>query len=115
MKIMMLACMALAMCAQNPQSGAQSQSGTQAQGSQNSQNTPSTQNAQNAKGNQTMQGKVSKDAKTLTTDNDSQKHNVNNPDALKDYEDQDVAVIVHVDPDTGTIHIIQVEPAPPQQ
>ena len=108
MKIMMLACMALAMCALNPQLRAQSQSGTQAQ------NTPSTQNGQNANGNQTMQGKVSKDAKSLTTDNDSQKHNVNNPDALKDYEDQDVAVLVQVDPDTGTIHIIQVEPTHPQ-
>jgi hypothetical protein len=108
MKIMMLACMALAMCAQ---SVAQSQSGTQSQGSQNSQNTPSTQNAN---GNQTMQGKVSKDATTLTTDNDSQKHNVNNPDALKDYKDQNVAVLVHVDPDTGTIHIIRVEPTHPQ-
>jgi hypothetical protein len=30
-------------------------------------------------------------------------------DALKDYEDQHVAVIVAVDPDTGDLHIIQVE------
>jgi hypothetical protein len=34
---------------------------------------------------------------------------VNNPDALKDYEDQHAAVIVAVDPDTGDLHIIQVE------
>jgi hypothetical protein len=35
---------------------------------------------------------------------------VNNPDALAGHEGQHVVVLVHVDPDTGTIHITQLEP-----
>ena len=30
------------------------------------------------------------------------------PEELKDYENQHVAVLVHVDPDSGTIHIAQI-------
>ena len=125
MKIMMTACITLAMLAftweqacetdkrQNSalsQSSAQNQSSTQGQNSQATQTSQSSQNTQNASSNQSVEGKVSSDGETLTTDNDSKTHSVNNPDALKDYEDQDVAVLVHVDPDTGAIHIIQVEP-----
>ena len=67
------------------------------------------QNQANAKNNQNMSGKVSSDGKTFTNDDDSKKYRVNNPSALQDYEDQHVAVIVAVDPDTGDLHIIQVE------
>ena len=71
------------------------------------------QNQANAKNNKNMSGKVSSDGKTFTNDVDSKKYKVNNPSALQDYEDQHVAVIVAVDPDTGDLHIIQV--AVPQQ
>ena len=67
------------------------------------------QNQANAKNNKNMSGKVSSDGKTFTNDVDSKKYRVNNPSALQDYEDQHVAVIVAVDPDTGDLHIIQVE------
>ena len=71
------------------------------------------QNQANAKNNKNMSGKVSSDGKTFTNDVDSKKYRVNNPSALQDYEDQHVAVIVAVDPDTGDLYIIQVE-VPPQ-
>jgi pectin methylesterase-like acyl-CoA thioesterase len=67
------------------------------------------QNQANAKNNKNMSGTVSFDGKTFTNDVDSKKYRVNNPSALQDYEDQHVAVIVAVDPDTGDLHIIQVE------
>lgn len=67
------------------------------------------QNQANAKNNENMSGKVSSDGKTFTNDVDSKKYRVNNPSALQNYEDQHVAVIVAVDPDTGDLHIIQVE------
>ena len=69
----------------------------------------SQQNQTNAKNDKNMSGKVSSNGKTFTDNADSKKYQVNNPDALKDYEDQHVAVIVAVDPDTGDLHIIQVE------
>jgi hypothetical protein len=69
----------------------------------------SQQNQTNAKNDKNMSGKVSSNGKTFTDDADSKKYQVNNPDELKDYEDQHVAVIVAVDPDTGDLHIIQVE------
>ena len=71
------------------------------------------QNQANAKNNKNMSGKLSSDGKTFTNDVDSKKYKVNNPSALQNYEDQHVAVIVAVDPDTGDLHIIQVEA--PQQ
>ena len=73
-----------------------------------SQQTQSQTNANT--GNKNMSGKVSSKGKNFTNDADNKKYKVDNPNALKDYEDQDVAVIVHVDPDTGDLHIIQVEP-----
>jgi hypothetical protein len=69
----------------------------------------SQQNQANAKNDKNMSGKVSPNGKTFTDDADSKKYQVNNPDALKDYENQHVAVIVALDPDTGDLHIIQVE------
>ena len=72
-----------------------------------SQQTQSQTNANT--GNKNMSGKVSSNGKNFTNNADSKKYKVDKPNALKDYEDQDVAVIVHVDPDTGDLHIIQVE------
>ena len=67
------------------------------------------QNQANAQNNKNMAGKVSSDGKTFTIDADSKKYHVNNPSALQDYEDQHVAVIVTVDPNTADLHIIQVQ------
>ena len=47
-------------------------------------------------------------------DKDNKKNSVDNPDALKGREGQHVAIIVRVDPDTGDLHIVQVE-LPQQQ
>lgn len=82
---------------------------------QPNQSQPNDANAKqaNAQNDKNMSGKVSSNGKTFTSDADSKKYQVNNPDALKDYEDQHVAVIVAVDPDTGDLHIIHVEA--PQQ
>jgi hypothetical protein len=61
-----------------------------------------------------MSGKVSSDSKSITT-SDNKTYTVDNPDALKGQEGQQVALIVALDPDTNTVHIIQVQPPTPQQ
>jgi hypothetical protein len=88
------------------------QNNTQSSGSQEQQQ----QNAQTSQnqGNQNMSGKVSSDAKNFKDDQNNQNYKVDNPNSLQSYEGQHVALIVHVDPDTNTIHIMQVEPAPQQ-
>jgi hypothetical protein len=63
---------------------------------------------QSAQADQNMSGKVSNNGKTFTNDSDSKSYTVGNPDALKDYQDQHVAVLFHVDPETGAIHITQI-------
>jgi hypothetical protein len=68
----------------------------------------------NSKAGQNMSGNVSSNGKNFVNDKDGKKYKVDNPDALKDHEGQHVAIIVHVDPDTGDLHIIQVE-VPDQQ
>jgi hypothetical protein len=96
------------------QSSAQ-QSGTQS-GQASQQNNQSTQtnagSTQNSGSTQKMSGKVSRDGKNFVNDSDSKSYSVNNPNALQDYENQHVAMIVQVDPDDNVIHIISV--APPQ-
>jgi hypothetical protein len=82
------------------------QSGSQSQST--GQNTQSGKSADNQ--NQTMVGKVSSDAKNFTNSSDSKNYKVDNPNALQSSEGQNVAVLVHVDPDTGTIHVLQLEP-----
>ncbi|MCU1254433.1 MAG: hypothetical protein JWM83_732 [Candidatus Angelobacter sp.] len=57
---------------------------------------------------QKMTGTVSKDGKSFTSDSDSKKYKVSNPDALQGHEGQQVSLILAVDPDTNTVHIIQV-------
>ena len=87
---------------QNPQNqpNAQSQSSTSQSGSQ---------------GQQQMSGKISKNGKTFTSDNDNKSYKVENPSALDGQEGQHVTVLVTQDPDTGDLHIIHiVTPAPPQ-
>jgi hypothetical protein len=78
---------------------AQSQGQSPNQGNQGSQ-------AQNANG-KNISGTVSHDRKTFKNDANNKNYKVDNPDALKGEEDQHVAVIVAVDPDTNTSHIIQ--------
>lgn len=68
----------------------------------------------NAKSNQNMSGNVSANGKNFLNEKDNKKYKVDNPDALKGHEGQHVAIIVHVDPDTGDLHIMQVE-VPDQQ
>jgi len=86
--------------------------GTQASAQTGNQQNQTDQNQASSKPGE-MAGNVSSNGKTFTNDKDSKDYKVDNPDALKGHEGQHVAVIVHVDPDTGVIHIMQVE-APPQ-
>ena len=58
---------------------------------------------------QHMSGTVSRDGKTVTSNN--QTYTVGNPDALQNYAGQPVALVVHVDPDSNVIHILTVTPA----
>ena len=94
------------------------QTSAQQSGSQQDQNYPNQNqndtNQNNAKSNQNMSGSVSSNGKSFTNDKDNKNYKVDNPAALKGHEGQHVAVIVHVDPDTGFIHIMQVE-VPDQQ
>lgn len=115
-KMLITICLALGFCAStliaqdtSSQSSSQgNQSGSQAspstQGSQGSQNSSQSNSGQNQK----MSGKVSSDGKTLSSN--GQNYTVNNPDSLKGSEGQDVTVLVAVDPDTNTIHIIHLLP-----
>ncbi len=90
------------------QSSAQ-QSGTQS-GQASQLDNQSTQT--NSGSTRKMSGKVSHDGKSVVNDSDNKSYSVNNPNALQNYEDQHVAMIVMVDPDENVIHIISV--APPQ-
>ncbi|MFY9793443.1 MAG: hypothetical protein WA474_12745 [Candidatus Sulfotelmatobacter sp.] len=83
----------------------------QQSGSQQGQNYPSQSNTSS---NQNMSGNVSSNGKTFTNDKDNKSYKVDNPATLKGHEGQHVAVIVHVDPDTGVIHVMQVA-VPDQQ
>jgi hypothetical protein len=91
--------------ASSQQSGKQQNQTDQNQASQNQANT---------KGGQNMSGSVSSNGRNFVSDKDNKKYKVDNPDALKGHEGQHVAVIVRVDPDTGDLHIMQVE-LPDQQ
>jgi uncharacterized protein YxeA len=89
--------------------------GTQAFAQQSdSQQNQTNQNQANANGSQNMSGRVSSSGKNFTNDKDSKSYKVDNPEALKGHEGEHVAVIVHVDPDTGVIHILQTA-VPDQQ
>src|SRR5258707_15241451 len=91
---------------QSGQSGQSGQMGTQ--GSQSSQ----TSQMDHKHKQQKMSGKVSSDSKTITTDS-NKTYTVDNPEALKGQEGQQVALIVALDPETNTVHIIQVQPPAP--
>jgi uncharacterized protein HemX len=96
--------LSLAVFAQSQQDQTSGQ-GTQAtQGSQGQNDITKATNGKN------MSGTVSHNGKTFKNDADSKQYKVDNPDTLKGKEDQHVAMIVAVDPDSNTIHIIQVEP-----
>ena len=96
--------LSLAVFAQSQQDQTSGQ-GTQAtQGSQGQNDTTKATNGKN------MSGTVSHNGKTFKNDADSKQYKVDNPATLKGKEDQHVAMIVAVDPDSNTIHIIQVEP-----
>ena len=68
-----------------------------------------TSSGTNTKG-KNMSGTVSHDATSFKSDTDSKKYKVDNPQALSGKEGEHVAVLVAVDPDTNTIHIMQVVP-----
>jgi hypothetical protein len=87
------------------------QSGNQA--AQDNQSQATTQSGQRMSGNasnlnQNMSGKVSNHGKTFTNDQ-GQSYKVDDPEALTNYDNQQVGLIVHVDPDTGDIRIIQLQ------
>jgi anionic cell wall polymer biosynthesis LytR-Cps2A-Psr (LCP) family protein len=63
---------------------------------------------------QNVEGKVSKDGKRFVNDKDQKSWKVDNPDMTKGHENQQVAMVVVVDPDTNEIHIISLEPESPQ-
>lgn len=63
-----------------------------------------------AKTQQNVEGKVSKDGKRFVNDKDQKSWKVDNPDMTKGHENQQVAMVVVVDPDTNEIHIISLEP-----
>jgi hypothetical protein len=90
------------------QGSSQDQSGSQHQAtpSQSGQNQPDNTST----GAQNMSGTVSQDGKTFTSDRDSQKYRVDNPEAFKGREDQHVAFLVEVDPGNNVIHIMESEP-----
>ena len=92
---------------------ANAQSSPQQSGNQVDQATPDNQSTQTTSGStQKISAKVSHNGKKVVSDKENKSYNVQNPAALKDYEDQDVALVVQIDPDSNTIHIISV--APPQ-
>ena len=99
--------------AQSQDTSGQSSSGQSSTSSQGSQSQGSQGQAGQGQSGQAMTGKVSKDRKSFTSDKDNKTYAVSNPDALQGQEGQHVAVLVAVDPDTNTIHIVQLE-APPQ-
>jgi hypothetical protein len=92
---------------------AQSQDQTSGQGSQATQGSQSQPDTTKASAGKNMSGTVSHDGKSFKNDADSKKYKVDNPDTLKGKEDQHVTMIVAVDPDTNTVHIIEVQQ--PQQ
>src|SRR5437660_7971412 len=119
MKILMLIalCVSLSVAtlAQNSgqstsQSGSQATQGSQSQGSQSQGSQAQTSTSTSTSGSQNMSGTVSHDRKSFTNDKNNKQYRVDNPDALQGQADQHVARIVHVDPDSNVIHIIQVEP-----
>jgi len=92
---------------------AQDQSSSQGQSGQSSQSQASQGSQTSSSGNTNMSGTVSKNGNQFTNDQNNQTYKISNPDALQGHEGQHVAVMVHYDPDTNTIHITQIE-APPQ-
>lgn len=111
-KILITICLALGffmstLVAQDTSSsGSQgNQSGSQAsQSSQGSQSSSTSNSDQSQK----MTGKVSSDRKTFSSN--GKDYTVSNRDALKGSEGQAVTVLVGVDPDNNTIHIVQLVP-----
>jgi len=117
MKKLMICGFALALCTLLLAWG---QDTSQQGSSQGSQSTPSSQSSASQAsttsqggGNQTVSGTVSKNGKSFVNDADNKTYTVGNPGLLAGHEGQHVALVVHVDPDTNVIHIMQVE-MPPQ-
>jgi hypothetical protein len=111
--------LSIAAMAQDTSSGQSSQSGqSSGQSSQSGQMGQSSQTGQTSQmehkhKEQKMSGKVSSDSKTITTDS-NKTYTVDNPDALKGQEGQQVSLVVALDPETNTVHVIQVQPPSPQ-
>ena len=90
---------------QQNQSPSQSDQATQSQSNQRSTGTTTS----DTNSGRRMSGKVSSNGKTFTDDSGNA-HAVSNPDALQNYEDQHVVILVRTDPDTGNITITAVQP-----
>ncbi len=63
----------------------------------------------NAQPRQHMSGMVSNGGQNFASDNKI--YTVNNPKALKSYDNQSVAVVFQFNTDTNTIHVISVSPS----
>jgi hypothetical protein len=99
---------------QSQSSASQSQpSSSQGQDTASQRQGASSQDQSSSGGSTTMSGKVSNDGKSFTNDKDSKTYHVSNPDALSGHEGQHVVILVRADPDTGVIHITQLQT--PQQ
>lgn len=93
------------------------QNSSQSNNNQNSNpNTQSTQGNTTSSQGQSMSGTVSKNGQTFVNDQDNKSYKVDNPQVDQSYQGQHVTMMVRVDPDTNTIHIVQIEtPQPSQQ
>ncbi|HZP62392.1 MAG TPA: hypothetical protein VFB28_03170 [Terriglobales bacterium] len=117
--VLLTLALAVAVLAQSQDTSGQSSSGQSSSGQSSTSQSGQSQSGQASQGqsgqgqNQSMTGKVSKDRKSFTSDKDNKTYTVGNPDALQGQEGQHVSMLVAVDPDTNTIHIVQLE-APPQ-
>jgi hypothetical protein len=117
--ITLLAVIAFSMLMLAQDSSQPNQSQSNSSQSQSSQATPSqnSQSSQDASANsssgtnsgQRMSGKVGNKGKSFT-DDAGKGHKVNNPDALQNYQNQHVVVLVQADPDTGNLTITAVQP-----
>jgi len=87
---------------------AQSQDQTPGQGTQAAPGSQSQTDTKAASG-KSMSGTIGHDGKTFKSDADNKKYKVDNPDTLKGKEDQHVSIVVAVDPNTNTVHIIEVQ------
>jgi len=109
-KLIVVTC-ALALAMSTMALAQQSTDQTSPSGSQTGQdNSKQPSTGQNTPKQQSASGKISRNGKTFTNDSDNKSYTVDNPEADQGYEGQHVIMLIHVDPDTNTVHILSLEP-----